>query len=296
MDRIAHGLPPAIRQIVERNEQLETENRHLYDRIHELLSDVCALKAARCMFRQHCETKVRNHVSELVSPAKELRCKIERQREQIEVLRSRIVEKKSEAETAEQERAELLEVSEIRVDDIEKASRVESEATRACSSIARLMGSLLSLNSVECAEVGGDNNNDNDDVGEFVETPRNIGEAVGIVDEKLMVLRAGCTVAVRERDQGLIENAKLKRTVNDLTTRICATEMEKKATDDCNTRYEHEREQLAVAIAALRGALGEAKESLIAAEAEKRILKDEAVRLQIEVDTLTDPGNIEAYD
>ena len=86
-------LQPAVRQMVERNEHLEQENKRLYDKVHELLAEHTALKASHRHFRKECESMVTSHLS----PSKEIQTKLRRQRQQIDRLQEELTATRTEA-------------------------------------------------------------------------------------------------------------------------------------------------------------------------------------------------------
>lgn len=70
----------------------------------------------------------------------------------------------------------------------------------------------------------------------------------------------------------------------DLETQLQVARNELESLRECNARYEAEREQLTAAISSLRGALGRVKENLIQSDAERKQLKEEVVRLHIQLE------------
>ena len=86
-------LQPAVRQMVERKEHLEQENKRLYDKVHELLAEHTALKASDRHFRKECESMVTSHLS----PSKEIQTKLRRQRQQIDRLQEELTATQTEA-------------------------------------------------------------------------------------------------------------------------------------------------------------------------------------------------------
>lgn len=266
-------LQPAVRQIVERNEQLETENKELYDEVHKLLTEITALKATRHKFRQHCESMVANQASQLLSPSKEMQSKLQRQKRQIERLQSKLAATQSEAETAQRERAELEQHLERHADNLEKSAQIECDATKSCNDIARSINQLI----------GFINSEEEDESETFPET---LPEAIEYVQKKFRFLGESTASLIQQRQQLLIENNSHKQTIGELETRIKVLETEKSATDDCNARYEKEREELGSAISTLRTALDEVKRQLISAEEEKKLLKEDNVRMKIELGQL----------
>ena len=167
-------LQPAVRQIVERNEQLENENKELYDEVHKLLTENTALKATRHKFKQYCESMGANHATQLLSPSKEMQSKLQRQKKQIERLQSKLAATQSEAETALKERVELEQHLERHADNLEKSAQIECDAARSCNDIARSMNQLI-----------GFINNEEDESETFPET---LPEAIEYVQKKFRIL------------------------------------------------------------------------------------------------------------
>lgn len=269
-------LQPAVRQIVERNEQLETENKQLYDKVHELMTETTALKAAQEKFRQHCESMVVNQAHQLISPSKDMQERMQRQRHQIERLQSKLAATQSEAKAVEQEREELEERLECQAESLEKTTQKDSRAVESCQAMTRTMSSLIAM----CRANGGEEDEDEDDASD---TPQDVAGAVNFLQRRFRVLGEECAAVVQQRQRIAVENTALKQTISELETRLRVLETEKSATDECNMRYEKEREELSKAIATLRSALDCVKTSLIEAEAEKKTLKEENVRLRIEL-------------
>ena len=266
-------LRPAIRQIVDRNEQLETENTQLYDKVHELLTENTALKAGRLQFRRQCESLVTSQASQLLSPSKEFEMRVQRQKRQIERLQQRLAATQSEAELAQREHEEMKERITQHTEDIEKSAQVETDATRACMRLVKECEGIVAI----CGH---------DEEEAPVECPDDLAGAIECLYGVVRLVSDGCAAAVQQREQAVMESTSFRQMVQEMETRIRVLETEKNATEECNKKYEKEREELGGAIATLRKALDDVKSNLIAAEEEKKELKEENVRLRIEVGDL----------
>lgn len=263
-------LQPAVRQMVERNEHLEQENKRLYDKVHELLAENSALKASRRHFRKECESMV---TSQLLSPSKEIQSKLQRQRQQIERLQEELNATQSEATAAQKARSELQHELDSHEDNLEKSAQMECDAAHSCADIARTIESLIAL----CQS--------QEDVTSFA-CPDDLDGAIEYLERRIERLRDSCAVAVQERERAGTESNTFKQMMGEMETRIKVLETEKDATDECNRRYERERGELGKAIETLRAALEGVKENLITAEEEKKVLKEENVKLKIEMSEL----------
>lgn len=266
-------LRPAVRQIVERNEQLEGENVQLYEKVRELLTENTALKAGRLQFRRQCESLVSGQASQLLSPTKELEGRVQKQKRQIERLQQRLAATQSEAELAQRESRELEDRLEAHVGELEKSAQAEVESARACAQLVKECEAIVEI----CGAHEWD---------EAVECPEEIGGAIECLHGVVRLVSEGCAAVVQRREQATVENNSFKQMVTEMETRIRVLETEKNATEECNKKYEKEREELGGAIATLRKALDDVKTNLIAAEDEKKGLKEENVRLRIEIGQL----------
>jgi hypothetical protein len=96
-------LQPAVRQIVQRNGELEEENKQLYDKVHQLLTEVTALRAIRGQY----ESLVAGHGSQLLSPPSQtLRDTVQRQKRQIARLQDRLDSAETDAQVPATQKAE----------------------------------------------------------------------------------------------------------------------------------------------------------------------------------------------
>lgn len=263
-------LQPAVRQMVQRNEHLEQENKRLYDKVQELLAENTALKQSRRQFRKQCESLV---TSELLSPSKEMHAKLQQQRRQIERLQEEIASTQADAASAHKARSEMQRKLDCHEDNLEISAQLECDAARSCLDIARTLESLIALCNLqettkECA------------------CPDDLTGAVSYLQKRVEKLREGCEIAARQADRAGLESANFKQIMSEMETRIKVLETEKDATDECNRRYERERGELGKAIATLREALEGVKANLMTAEEEKKVLKEENVQLRIEMSEL----------
>jgi chromosome segregation ATPase len=90
----------------------------------------------------------------------------------------------------------------------------------------------------------------------------------------------------KRRQQLAMDYQNARQTISELDTQIRVLETEKTATDECNARYDEERQELGEAIATLRSALEETKERLVTAEEDKKKLKTQNARLKLELEKL----------
>ena len=274
-------LQPAVRQIVERNEQLEEENKCLLDKIHELLTEVTSLKAARHKFKLDCESMVATHASELMSPTREMKQKLKRQRRQIENLQNQLTSTKTELETIAQEKNAIQKTYENHADTLEKAAQDEADATNSCCEMAQSINNLIGI----IAKCNG--NNANVDLNEKISI-NDLPTAVSFLQKKILLLSENCTEMSRSNDELTLESANHKQHISTLETQIQCLQKEKETLEECNQKYINEREELGSAISTLRSALMEVKNNLITSDEEKKELKNENIRLRIELDSYKD--------
>ena len=227
-------LQPAVRQMVERNEHLEQENKRIYDKVHELLAENTALKASHRHFRKECESMVTSHLS----PSKEIQTKLRRQRQQIDRLREELTAAQTEAAAAQKARSQLQNELDSHEDNLEKSAQMECEAARSCADIARTIEALIGL----CQSQGASTS---------YGCPDDLSGAIEYLERRIQRLRDSCAVAVQERERAGTECNTFKEMME---TRIRVLETEKDATDECNRRYERERGELGKAIETLRAA------------------------------------------
>lgn len=269
-------LQPAVRQIVERNEQLEEENKQLLDKVHELLTEVTALKAARHKFKLDYESVA----SELNSPTRDMKQKIKRQKRQIENLQSQLSSTKSELEATLQEKNLIQKDFERHEDAREKQTQDEADATHSCremiQSLNRLIGTISHADpDIESESEEFDFSNLND-----------LPSAISFLQKRMHVLSDKCSDLAQLNDGKNLENVSQKQQISTLETKIQCLEKEKETLEECNSKYVNERQKLTSAIETLRNALEEVKNNLIMADKEKKELKKENINLRVKLEEL----------
>ncbi|KAK8866920.1 hypothetical protein M9Y10_009889 [Tritrichomonas musculus] len=270
-------LQPAVRQIVERNEQLEEENKQLLDKVHELLTEVTALKATRHKFKLDCESAITSGTS---SPSRDMKQKIKRQKRQIENLQSQLSSTKTELEATLQEKKLIQQNIEKHEDTLEKQTQDEADATHSCREMVKSLNHLIGMISSPDAE----NESDSEELN--FSNLNDLPTAVSFLQKKIHVLSEKCTELNQFNDNRKLENTNQRQQISSLETQIQCLEKEKETLEECNAKYINEREELGSAIATLRSALTEVKNNLISSDEEKKELKKENIRLRIELDAL----------
>lgn len=276
-------LQPAVRQIVERNEQLEEENKQLLDKIHELLTEVTALKATRHKFKLDYESVA----SELSSPTRDLKQKIKRQKRQIENLQSQLSSTKTELEATLQEKNLIQKDFELHEDALEKQTQDEADATHSCREMIQSLNGLIGLISHTDADIESESE-------EFDQSSiKDLPSAISFLQKRMHVLSNKCSELAQTNDGKNLENVNQKQQISTLETQIQCLEKEKETLEECNSKYINERKKLGSAIETLRSALEEVKNNLIESDEEKKELKKENIRLRIELDALKEKKKTE---
>ena len=98
-----------VQKVRERNATLEAENKHLYQTINELMTELTALKAANSKFKEDCQNFIESQTSNMLAPSKELTQKIYRQNREIEALKQQLIQSETKANNEINERERLIE-------------------------------------------------------------------------------------------------------------------------------------------------------------------------------------------
>jgi chromosome segregation ATPase len=277
-------LQPSVRQIVQRNEELEEENKQLYDKVHQLLTEVTALRA----IRSHYESLVGGRGSQLLSPSPQaLRETVRRQKRQIARLQARLDSAEADAQTLATEKAELEQRLERNADTLEKTAQLEADAGQECTAVARKVRALISL----CRKTGFNRGGTGEQKDEEPDVPKRsltdgLSGAVQALHRQVGTLADQLRETAKGRQQLGMDYHNARQTISELETQIRVLETEKTATDECNARYDDERQELGEAIATLRSALEETKKRLVTAEEDKKKLKTQNARLKLELEKL----------
>lgn len=262
---LSSELQPAVRQLVERNEQLENEKEELYEKVHELLTENTALKATRHKFREDCQSLVANQASQLLSPSREMKQRIHQQKRQIQNLQSQLTESQSQVEELQKAISELEQQHENEADTIERAEQIEIDAAEECKEIIQQLHRLIP------------DSKENEEENE----PTLKGQ-LKIMKKRIQRVQQEYSDFTSEKQTLNLNMMDYKQRISDLETENSVLKTEKETTAECNQRYEKERAELTQAITTLRKALGELKTNLTTAEQEKDLLKKENIRLTIE--------------
>jgi DNA repair exonuclease SbcCD ATPase subunit len=259
-------LQPAVREVVERNDQLENENKTLSDRIHELMTEVTALKAARGQYGDLSSSQG------FSSPDKgdELRNAIQRHKKHIARLQSRVVASQSELDQTLKEKAEISSALESERDQLERSAQLESDAGQKCDRIAKALQRLLGISKGK-------------DPRHFSEDPPSsldLGASLDRMNRDVEALGDAFARNAQEKKRLLAQNAELQQKHANLTAQLSSLQRNKAVTDECNARYDSERKDLNTAIATLRPALDQMTARFIAADNERKQLKSELERLK----------------
>jgi chromosome segregation ATPase len=262
-------LQPAVRQIVQRNGELEEENKRLYATVHQFLTEVTALRAVRAQY----ESLVAGQPAQVLSPTQEsLRATAERQRRQIARLQGQLDATAADLSSQSAERADLEQRCERCADALERSAQLEADAGQACNSATR---QLLAL----CALCGGEE----EDAGDAPDgaAPAALPGALQALHRAVEALGGRLAAgAAGRRALGEALHA-ARQAASELGARVRALETEKAAADECGARYEQERQQLGNAFATLRASLEAVKARLVAAEGDRKRLAAENARLRL---------------
>ena len=252
---LTEELQPAVQQLVQRNQHLERENKELYSKVHELLAQLTALKSSRHKFQSDIQSYVDTRTSELESPNRELKQRLHRQKHQIESLR----------EELEAAQAKISELSQSQI-QVEKTVTDEQHSQEIVSDV---LEQILSIRN---------------SLGK--QTTSSDSDPMQRLKEEVKAIQKDFLDVVKERDRVLAENEQLKQNCSDLETRVIVLQQENSTTNDCNSKFEKEREELTNAITSLRSTVSKLKESLVNTENEKKVLKGENSSLKIEISQL----------
>jgi chromosome segregation ATPase len=266
---LAAELQPAVRQVVRRNGELEEENKDLYEKVHQLLAEATALRVIRQQYQSFAS-------SQCLSPSKVIQETIYRQRRQIATLQSRLNATQAQLDSTLTAKSQMEIRLERHADSLERSTRIESDANATCRAMAKSLRDLTATCRNATIEDEEEEGGDADLLTELDTVHRHVRTLV-----------EACAEAQRERQELAIEAQGATQAISELETRRKVLQTEKEVTDECNTRYNREREKLGKAIATLRKALDEMKKSLKATEAEKKRLKAENEQLRLELAELT---------
>jgi chromosome segregation ATPase len=156
-----------------------------------------------------------------------------------------------------------------------------------CTTVTRLIRCLIS----QCRSPDSDPGNSEEEEEEEQtlqerQSPDRLAVAMQTVQHHVQILADRLTETMKRRQQLTTDYQIARQTISELETRIRVIETEKTATDECNARYDKERQELGEAIATLRSALEGMKKSLVSAEEDKKTLKTENARLRLELEKL----------
>jgi chromosome segregation ATPase len=243
-------LPASVRQTVRRSADLAEENKQLYEKIHQLLTEITGLRVVRSQYESLLESLAS-------TPTRALQDTLHRQDRRVVHLQSQLSATQSELDAALEQCSELKCELDRRANEPEKSAQLESDAGRTCGAIAKSLQKLISTcNSSESPS------------------------SLETLHENVRAAADVCVAAVKERRQ-LEEAAQTKRDeVSEIEAKIRVLDDEKNVTDQRNARYDRERNELGGTIAKLRTELASVKARLVAAEDEKKRLKAENAKLR----------------
>jgi chromosome segregation ATPase len=224
-----------------------------------------------------------------MSPSpQELRDVVQRQKRQITRLQAKLDSAETDLQSVSAEKAELEQRFEQNADTLEKTTQMEADAGRACKAVTQQVRALIAL----CQNP----NFRDDDIDEEEEeeertsqegqVPDALPASLQVLHHHVKVLSNRLTESAKQRQQLVLDSQTAKQTISELETQIRVLETEKASTDECNARYDKEREELGNAIVTLRSALDGMRGSLVSAEEEKKKLKIQNARLRLELEKL----------
>lgn len=270
--------------IASRNAQLEAENRELYQKINDLLTENTALKASRAKFREVCQSYVESQTTNILTPTKEMNQKIYRQTREIDSLKQKLADAEQALQAHEQEKARVIEEKTALEYQAEKEEATSQQSKVICHELIRSIKSLQ--RNLSGINEDDQNYNSGYDDNQLIES--SLQQYIEKLQTSFRELSLECAKATTTTNSKTNEIQELKRQISELETKIIVLNTENAAAKECNDRYEEERTELTNAITSLRNALKATKETLVSVESANKALKEENVQLRIKLGGETD--------
>ena len=272
--------------IASRNAQLEVENKELYQKINELLTENAALKASRSKFREICQNYVESQTSNTSTPAKEINQKMYIQTLEIELLKQKLKKVEEQAQNAEMEKDKAIQDKRSAEQTRYHEETSNKENTKMCLDIIKSMKQLSDqFKAAKQNEMEINSNYSSfkldDDFSFEISESKPISSQLQTIFDAFTNLSKASKTHVQDKQKLFSENQILRQRISELETQISVIKTESDATRECNDRYDKERNELTNAITSLRNALKLTKENLVNTEKEKESLKEENIKLKI---------------
>ena len=225
-----------IELIVERNNILEEENKKLYQKINELMSENAILKSSRSKFQSECQTFYESQINNKLTPSKDLNQKIYQQSSEIEKLKNF-----------------------LQIEQNEK-KEIENIINNLFIIIEKFENFLFSLKIIKKKLL--------------ISKPNNFKSIISQLNEYFSIIQFEISENIKNIKQNSSQISKFTEKITDLETQIVILKTENQTNKETNERFEKEREELTNAVNTLRKALSSVKEKLIESDNENRKLKE----------------------
>ena len=266
-----------VQKVRERNATLEAENKHLYQTINELMTELTALKAANSKFKEDCQNFIESQTSNMLAPSKELTQKIYRQNREIEALKQQLIQSETKANNEINERERLYEEKKNLESTTRESEKISLENKKVCkevlNSIIKLQDAMKNQMKSEI-DINAEEEDSNDEITDGLSAQLSFSQQLRQIQQRFNSIQDQYSRTL-DRSQGfMLEIAAKEHTIKDLETRISVMQKQIDAANETNQRYNQERDELQGSIDTLRKALNRMKEQYIKTDKERKELME----------------------